>query len=167
MSIREQENMVNEKLNGREIFIDDIHYSLERLNKMFGADVGVPVDCSKIRIYIEGSQGVTSCQQTVEYGEGSDTLEGFNTLEEVNDIHLELSASNALENLDDYLDDFLDGLDPDEMDEDELDELKGEAQAEAECDSGKHYFVVKTLDGGALYYEVVGDTLIFSNCYYF
>ena len=167
MTKREKEDMVNEKLGEREIFIDDTHYSLEKLNEMFGADVGIQVDCSRIRIYIEGSQGVTSCEDIVEYGEGSDTAEGFDTLEDVNNIHLELSANNALENLEDYLDDFLDGLDPDEMDEDELNELKGEAQAEAEIDSGKHYFVVKTLDGGSLYYEIVGETLVFAECIYF
>ncbi len=157
--VKEQE--MNEKFNERTIFIDDIDYSLEELNKIISGDTGIQIDCSKIGLFIGGSQGVTSCEDVLEYGKD------FTSLEKVRSEFYELLSSNAYENLDDYLDDLLDGQDPDEMDEDELDELKGEAQAEAECDSGERQIVFFTTDGGRLYFNISDDTLEFSHCYYF
>jgi len=150
---REQE--INKKFDGRFISADNIKYSLAELNDMFGGD------CSTIGLEISGSQGVTSCEEELNYGTG------FTTLKDVIDYFYQMLADNACENIEDYLDDLLDGQDPDEMDEDELDELKGEAQAEAECDSGERYLVIKMQDGGYLYYNIEGDDFVFSHCYYF
>ncbi len=161
MTNAEKEKLINEKLFERKIFVDDKEYTLDEFNEMFGGEVGVQVDCSTITLYISGSQGVTSCEDVLKYGED------FTTLQEVVDLFYEMLANNALENLQDYLDDQLDGLDPDELDEDELDELKGEAQAEAECDSGERQIIIKTIDGGNCYFNIEGDDLVFSECYYF
>ena len=150
---REQE--MNKKFEDRRIEIDDTNHTLQECNEIFGGD------CSSVEIHISGSQGVTPYYEDIYYGEN------FISLEDISSHFFEALANNALENLDDYLDDFLDGQDPDEMDEDELNELKDEAQAEAECDSGKRYIVVKTEDGGALYYEITPEDLIFSHCYYY
>ena len=150
---REQE--MNEKFDGRRIYIDDIKHTLEEFNEMFGGD------CSSVEVYIGGSQGVSPYYEYIYY------RENFISFEDISNHFFEALANNALDNIDNYLDDQLDGLDPDELDEDELDELKGEAQAEAECDSGERYIVVKTEDGGNLYYEITPEDLVFSHCYYF
>lgn len=150
---REQE--MNEKLQGRMISADNVEYTLVELNNMFGGD------CSTIELEIGGSQGVTSCEERLDYGTS------FTTLEDIIDYFYQMLADNAYENIEDYLDDMLNGQDPDEMDEDELDELKGEAQAEAECDSGDRLLVITMQDGGKLYYDITGDDFVFSHCYYF
>ncbi len=157
----DREKIINEKFNGRTIFMDDIVYSLEELNEIISGDTGIQVDCSKIELCIGGSQGVTNCEEVLEYGKD------FTSLNKVGSEFYELLSANAYENLDDYLDDLLDGQDPDEMDEDELAELKGEAQAEAECDSGERQIIFFTTDGGRLYFDISDDTLEFSHCYYF
>jgi hypothetical protein len=150
---REQE--MNKKFEDRIISADNEKHTLAELNDMFGGD------CSAIGLEIGGSQGVTSREEELEY------KTDFTTLENVIDYFYQMLAENAWENLEDYLEDLLDGQDPDEMDEDELDELKGEAQAEAECDSGERLLVITMQDGGKLYYEIVGEDFIFSHCYYF
>lgn len=156
---REQE--MNKKFEGRTISADNTKYSLEELNKVISGDTGIQVDCSKIELYIGGSQGVTNCKDVLEYGKD------FTSLDKIGSEFYELLSTNAYENLDDYLDDLLDGQDPDEIDEDELAELKGEAQAEAECDSGERQIIFFTTDGGRLYFDISDDTLEFSHCYYF
>lgn len=125
------------------ILIDNTAYSLDELNKMFGGD------CSTIELRITGSQGVSPVYITLKYGEN------FTTLEDIRDFFFEALANNAHENLDDYLDDMLpDGVDLDELDEDELAELKDEAQAEAEIDSGDRLLIIPTSDGLYRHYEV-------------
>lgn len=151
--VKEQE--MNKKFDGRRIYIDDTKLTLQEFNEELGGD------CSSVELYIGGSQGVSPYYEDIYYGEN------FTSFEDISNHFFEALANNAQENIDDYLDDVLDGLDPDEMDEDELDELKGEAQAEAECDSGERYIVVKTTDGGTLYYEITPEDLIFSHCIYF
>lgn len=152
--IQAREKEINKKFDGRTIYIDNIEHTLEEFNKMFGGD------CSSVEIYIGGSQGVSPYYEDIYYGKD------FTSLKNISDFFFEALANNALDNIDSYLDDQLDGLDPDELDEDELNELKGEAQAEAECDSGERYIVVKTTDGGELYYEITPEDLIFSHCFY-
>lgn len=132
------------------ILIDNTAYSLDELNKMFGGD------CSTIELRITGSQGVTPVYTTLKYGED------FTTLEDVRDTFFEALSNNAIENVDSYLEDMLpDGIDlenmEDELDEDELNDLKGEAQAEAEIDSGERLLVVPTSDGCYRYYNVDYD----------
>ena len=151
--IREQE--INEKLEGRTVLVDDTEHTLEEFNEMFGGD------CSSVEIYIGGSQGVLPYYEDIYYGEN------FTSLEDISDWFFNALSNNALDNIESYLDDQLFGLDPDELDEDELDELKGEAQAEAECDSGERCIVVKTTDGGRLYYDIEPESLVFSHCIYF
>lgn len=150
---REQE--MNKKFESRKIYIDDTKLTLQDFNEKFGGD------CSSVEVYIGGSQGVSPYYEDIYYGED------FTSLQDVSNHFFEALSNNALDNIDSYLDDQLDGLDPDEIDEDELDELKGEAQAEAECDSGERYIVIKTEDGGILYYEITTEDLVFSHCYYF
>ena len=149
------EEIMNKELKNNSVLVDKIKHTLDEFNKMFCGD------CSTITLYISGSQGVSSCEEVICYGTD------FTTLEDIVARFYQLLSDNACENIEDYLDDLLDGQDPDEMDEDELDELKGEAQAEAECDSGDRYIIVKTEDGGSLYYTVDSEEFIFSHCYYF
>ncbi len=152
--IRTREKEINKKFEDRVIPADDTEYTLTELNDMFGGD------CSTIRLYISGSQGVSMREDELEYGKN------FTTLKNIVDYFYEMLADNALENIADYLDDLLDGQDPDEMDEDELDDLKGEAQAEAECDSGERLLVITMQDGCELYYDISGEEFIYSHCYY-
>lgn len=152
--IQAREKEINKKFEGRVISVDDTEYSLKELNDMFGGD------CSTIRLYISGSQGVSMREDELKYETN------FTTLKDIVDYFYEMLADNALENIQDYLDDLLDGQDPDEMDEDELDDLKCEAQAEAECDSGERLLVITMQDGGELYYDISGEEFIFSHCYY-
>lgn len=149
-----REDFMNREFDGRVIYIDDTEHTLEEFNKMFGGN------CSSVELYISGSQGVSPYYEDIYYGEN------FTSLQDISNHFFEALANNALDNIEDYLDDLLDG-DPDEMDEDELDALKDEAQAEAEVDSGERYIVIKTEDGGRLYYEIEPRSLIFSHCYYF
>ena len=153
--IKAREKEMNKKFEDRRIEIDDTNHTLQEFNEIFGGD------CSSVEIYIGGSQGVSSYYEDIYYGKD------FTSLKDISNFFFEALSNNALDNIDSYLDDQLDGLDPDELDEDELNELKGEAQAEAECDSGERYIVVKTTDGGALYYEITPEDLIFSHCYYY
>ncbi len=150
-----REEFMNKKLKNNSVLVDKTKHTLKEFNEMFCGY------CSSITLYIGGSQGVSSCEEVIYYGED------FTTLEDIVARFYQLLSDNACENIEDYLDDLLDGQDPDEIDEDELDELKGEAQAEAECDSGDRYIIVKTEDGGSLYYTVDSEEFIFSHCYYF
>lgn len=53
----------------------------------------------ELYLYISGSQGVSSAEIKVTYGKD------FTTLDELEDIFLNFIDENALENIDDYLDD--------------------------------------------------------------
>lgn len=135
------------------ILIDNTAHSLDELNKMFGGD------CSTIELRITGSQGVSPVYITLKYGEN------FTSLEDIRDIFFEALSNNALENIDSYLEDMLpDGIDLenlDELDEDELNDLRDEAQAEAEIDSGDRLLIIPTSDGLYRHYEIYYEEFVY------